>query len=54
MVRTIVSVIIILAAAFVGIFVGSAINESETFCLLFAIVAGFACTIHAVESKKGK
>lgn len=52
MVRTIVSIVIILISAFIGLFVGSAINGAETTALLFAVIAGFACTILAIESKK--
>ena len=52
MYRTIVSVVIMLISAFVGIFVGSAMNGAEITGLIFAVIAGFACTIHAIESKK--
>ena len=52
--RTIVSIVIMLISALVGIFVGSAMNAAEAFGIIFAIIAGFACTIHAIESKKDK
>ena len=52
--KTFVSIVIMLVSAVVGFFVGSAMNGAETFCMTFAIIAGFACTIHAIESKKDK
>lgn len=50
--RTILSVVIIIAAAFVGFFMGSGMNEAMGGATLFAMIAGFACTIQAIESKK--
>ena len=52
--RTIISIVIMLISAWVGIFVGAAINGTEISALIFVIIAGFACTIHAIESKKDK
>ncbi len=54
MVRTIVSIVIMLISALVGIFVGSAMNGAEIFGIIFSMIAGFSCTIHAIESKKDK
>ena len=50
--RTILSVVIIIAAAFAGFFMGSGMNEAMGGATLFAMIAGFACTIQAIESKK--
>lgn len=50
--RTIVSIVIMLISALVGIFVELAMNGAETFGIMSAIIAGFACTIHAIECKK--
>lgn len=50
--RTAVSVVIIIAAAAVGFFMGSGMNQPMDGATLFAMVAGFACTIQAIESKK--
>ena len=47
--RTFLSVVIIIVAAFV---MGSGMNEEMTGATLFAMIAGFACTIQAIESKK--
>lgn len=52
MARTIAYIVIMLVSGFAGFLAGSAINGSDTFCILFAVIAGFACTIHAIESKK--
>ena len=49
--RTFLSVVIIIVAAFVGFFMGSGMNEEMTGATLFAMIAGFACTIQAIESK---
>lgn len=50
--RTIISVVIIIIAAVVGFFMGSGMNDSMGGASLFAIIAGFACTIHAIENQK--
>ncbi len=50
--RTAVSTIIIIAAAFLGFFLGTGMNEAMAGAILFATIVGFACTIAAIESKK--
>lgn len=50
--RTILSLVIIVIAAVIGFFLGSGMNESTAFATLFAVVAGFGCVIHAIDSKK--
>ena len=50
--RSVVSTIIIIAAAFFGFFMGTGMNEPMAGATLFATIAGFACTIAAIESKK--
>lgn len=50
--RTVVSAIIILVAAFFGFFMGSGMNEPLTGSIIFTIIAGFICTIAALESQK--
>lgn len=52
MARIIASVVIMVISAFAGMYLGSAINGAEAFTNLFAMIAGFACTIHAIETKK--
>lgn len=51
-VRTVISVVIIIIAAVVGFFMGSGMNEAMGGAALFAVIAGFACTIQAIESRK--
>lgn len=50
--RTIVSIIIIIVAAVIGFAMGAGMNEAMGGAALFATIAGFACTIQAIESKK--
>lgn len=50
--RTALSVGIIIAAAVFGFFMGSGMNQPMDGATLFAMIAGFVCTIQAIESKK--
>lgn len=52
--RTIISVLIIIVASVLGFFMGAGMNQAMGGATLFATVAGFACTIQAIESKKKK
>lgn len=47
----IASVVIMLIAALAGFLLGTGINAAETTAILFAMVAGFACTIYMIENK---
>jgi hypothetical protein len=50
--RTIISIVIIIVAAVIGFAMGAGMNEAMGGATLFATIAGFACTIQAIESKK--
>ena len=50
--RTIISVAIIIAASAAGFFMGAGMNQAMGGAALFASIAGFACTIQAIESRK--
>ena len=50
--RTIISVVIIIAAAVIGFFMGTGMNESMGGATLFAVIAGFVSTIQAIERRK--
>lgn len=50
--RTVISIVIIFIAAVVGFFMGGGMNEAMGGATLFAVIAGFACTIHAIDSGK--
>ena len=50
--RTVISVVIIIIAAVIGFFMGSGMNEAMGGATLFAVIAGFACTIQAIGSNK--
>ena len=49
--RTVISIVIIIAAAVFGFFMGSGMNEAMGGATLFAVIAGFGCTIQAIEGK---
>ncbi|MDD5806677.1 MAG: hypothetical protein PUD02_05035 [Eggerthellales bacterium] len=48
--KTIASVMIMTLAAVLGFFLGTAINSPEMGAVLLVMIAGFGCTILAVES----
>lgn len=50
--RTILSVAIIILASVIGFMMGAGMNEAMGGATLFATIAGFACTIQAIDSKK--
>lgn len=50
--RTVISIAVIIAAAVVGFIMGSGMNEPLGGAALFAVIAGFGCTIQAVEGRK--
>ena len=50
--RTIISTVIIIVAAIIGAFLGMGMNEPLSGAILFAVIAGFACTINAIEKNK--
>lgn len=49
--RTLISLVIIIASA-IGFAMGAGVNEAMGGATLFAAIAGFGCTIQAIESKK--
>ena len=50
--RTIFSTAIIIIAAVPGFFMGAGMNQAMGGAALFAAIAGFACTIQAIERMK--
>ena len=49
--RTAVSVVIMVLAAVVGMFVGMAVNEGLNGAILFSMITGFACTVYAIDNR---
>ena len=49
--RTVCSVIIMLLAAFVGLFVDVALNEKLNCPILFALISGIACIIYTIDNR---
>lgn len=50
--RTAVSVVIMVLAAVVGMFVGMAVNEGPIgVAILFSMITGFACTVYAIDNR---
>lgn len=52
MMQTVLSTVIIALAAFAGFFMGAGMNEAMGGAVLLAVIAGFACTIRAIERSK--
>ena len=52
--RTIISSVIVIIAAVIGFFMGAGMNQAMGGATLFATIAGFSCTIQAIESKKSQ
>ena len=51
MLRTIISVVIMIFSAWIGLVIDSAINENLVVFLL-PMITGVACIIYAIEAKK--
>ena len=49
--RTVISVIIMLLAAFAGLFLGAALGNAVGGMVLCAMIAGFACVIYALDNQ---
>ena len=52
--RTVISSVIIVIVAVIDFFMGAGMNQAMGGAMLFATIAGFACTIQAIESKKNQ
>lgn len=46
------AVVILIAAAVIGFFIGSGMDQPMGGACLFTLIAGFACTIWAIERGK--
>lgn len=49
--RTAVSVIIMVIAAVIGLFVGSALSDGLGGAILFALIAGIACIVYTIDNR---
>ena len=52
--KTIGSDVVIILAAIVGLFLGTAINDRLSGSILLAVIAGFICVIYTIESSGKK
>ena len=50
--RTVVSLIIMIIAGIVGIFIGAAMNEGLNGAILFSMIAGISCIIYMIDNKE--
>lgn len=50
--RTIISAVIIIVVAVIGAFLGMGMNEPLNGAILLGMIAGFTCTINAIENNK--
>ena len=48
--RTVGAVIIMVIAAAVGFFAGAALDDAMGGMILFAVIAGFGCTVYAIDN----
>lgn len=52
--KTIGSAIVIILAAIVGLFLGTAMNDGLSGSILLAVIAGFVCVIYTIENSSKK
>lgn len=54
MARTIISIVIMILAAWIGLVASSVVSssDSEVLILLFPLIAGVACIVHTIEVNK--
>lgn len=50
--NTLCAVIVMVVAAIAGIFFGGIFNESLGGAILFSLIAGIACIIHAIDNRE--
>ncbi len=50
--KTVVSIIIMVIAGVVGLFVGASMNEGLSGSILFSLIAGIACVIYTIDNHK--
>lgn len=49
--RTMASVIIMVISGIVGLYAGMLLNDAMGGAMLFAVIAGIACIINAIENR---
>ena len=49
MLRTVISIIIMVMASIAGMFLGAAMNNAIGGMILFAVISGIACIIHSLN-----
>lgn len=52
--KTIGSAVVIILAAIVGLFLGTAMNDGLSGSILLAVIAGFVCVIYTIENSGKK
>ncbi len=52
--RTIISLVILVAAACLGFMMGSGMNDAMGGAAVFAVIAGFVCTIYVIDNPRDK
>ncbi|MBP5660314.1 MAG: hypothetical protein J6X08_03150 [Lachnospiraceae bacterium] len=50
--RTVMSVIIMILAGIVGLFVGASMNEGFGCVILFSMIAGIACIVYTLDNRE--
>lgn len=49
--RTVVSIIIMVIAGIVGLFLGAIMNEAMGGAILFSMIAGIACIVYTIDNQ---
>lgn len=50
--RTVVSVVIMMIASIIGLFVGATMNEALNGAILFSLISGIACIIYTIDNRE--
>lgn len=49
--RTVISVIIMVIAGVVGLFIGATMDEALSGAILFSMIAGIACIVYTIDNR---
>jgi len=50
--RTVMSIIVMILAGIIGLFVGAFINEGIGCAILFSMIAGIACIVYTLDNRE--
>ena len=50
--RTVASIVIMIIAGIIGLFVGASMNEALNGAILFSLISGIACIIYTIDNRE--